>query len=66
MMTNMASLVSIPGLKLNCPSEMLTMSLSLWSMTRTLPGIHSVTWQLDSFVVAAVHVISLDYVQGCI
>ena len=31
LMTNMASVVTTPGLKPNCPSDMPTMSLSLWS-----------------------------------
>ena len=31
----MASVVPTAGLKPNCPSEMLTMSLSLWSMIRS-------------------------------
>ena len=35
LITNMASVVPTPGLKPDCPSEMLTMSLSLWSMIRS-------------------------------
>ena len=34
LVTNIASVVPTPGLKPNCPSEMVTMSLSLWSMIR--------------------------------
>ena len=32
LMTNIASVVPTPDLKPNCQSEMVTMSLSLWSM----------------------------------
>ena len=35
LITNMASVVPTPGLKSNCPSEMLTMSLSRWSIIRS-------------------------------
>ena len=35
LMTNVTSVVPTPGLKPNWPSEMLTMSLSLWSMIRS-------------------------------
>ena len=62
-MTNMASVIPTPDLKPNCPSEMLTMSLILWSMIRS-PSF--IVW-LSSLIplVAAVHVISLVFIDMC-